>query len=91
MSQDVISNWVQKAKSDDFITVQPDGVLVIRRVDPKNKGWAIMKIAETIFPGLIKMFEHARDKNGMRMHPSRVRAVALNVAQGIVNDEDKKN
>jgi len=88
MAYDAINNWVEKAKADDFIVVQPDGVLVIRRVDPKNKAWAIMKIAETIFPGLMKMFEQERDKNGMRIHPARVRAVALNVAQGIINEEE---
>lgn len=90
MAGDVISNWVEKAKSGGEPEPQSNGVVVIKR-DALTKGNLIMEIAERLRPWLTKMFEGVRDENGMLVQPARVRGIALNVAQSIVNEEDKKN
>jgi len=89
MSHEAISSWVAKARERELVSVKPDGTLVIQRVEPKDKGWAIMKIAETLFPWFTEMFKDKRDNSGMLMHPARVRALALNVAQDIIKKQDQ--
>ena len=49
-----------------------------------------MEIAERIRPWLSKMFEGVRDENGMLVQPARVRGIALDVAQRIVQEQNKK-
>ena len=93
MAQDIMSSWVQKAKAGDtgeIVQAQPDGVLVIKRVTPENRGKAIIEIAEKLWPWLMKMFEGERDRHGMLVHPSKVRGIALNVAQSLIKEQDQK-
>lgn len=52
----------------------------------QTTGNLIMSIAEAIRPWLMKMFEGARDENGMLVQPARVRAISLNVAQRLVKE-----
>lgn len=65
-------------------------VKVIKRTDTKTRGNVIMDIAEILRPLLAKFFEGARDENGMIVQPARVRAIALNVAQDIVKEQEQK-
>ena len=90
MSQDVISNWVEKAKMADTATASPSGVRVIRREETQNRGKIIMDIAEKLRPWLTKMFEGVRDENGMLVQPARIRGIALNVAQNLVKEQESQ-
>ena len=49
-----------------------------------------MDIADKIWPSLMKLFSGVRDENGMLMQPAHVRGIALNVAQDLVNNNEKK-
>jgi len=93
MTQDVIGNWVEKARSAAATTASTDdsSVQVIKRIVPQNKGSLIMEVAEKIRPFLINMFDGVRDENGMLLQPARVRGIALNVAQSIVNQGEYQN
>ncbi len=94
MSHDAISNWVEKAKMSGEVSesaAASTGVQVIKRAPaPQSRGNAIMEIAEKIRPWLLKMFDGIRDENEMLIQPARVRAIALNVAQSIVIEQEKK-
>lgn len=90
MSQDVISNWVEKAKMADTAAASPSGVRVIRREETQNRGKIIMDIAEKLRPWLTKMFEGVRDENGMLVQPARIRGIALNVAQNLVKEQESQ-
>ena len=89
MAKDVIGHWVEKAKTAGSDVQQAGGVQVIRR-EPKSKGEVIMDIADKIWPSLMKLFSGVRDENGMLMQPAHVRGIALNVAQDLVNNNEKK-
>jgi hypothetical protein len=91
MSHDPIDNWIEKAKMSAQDNSEPSqsGVKVIRR-PAKTRGNVIMDIAEKLRPILTKMFEGARDENGMLVQPARVRAIALNVAQDIIKEQEQK-
>jgi hypothetical protein len=90
MSEDIIGSWLEKAKQNEQGSdASPQGVRVVRRA-PQNRGSLIMEVAEKIRPWLIKMFEGVRDENGMLMQPAHIRAVALNVAQRIVVENEQK-
>ena len=90
MSHDAISNWVERAKSnasgDDASEI--GGVQVIRREQAHAKGNIIMSIAEILRPWLMKVYEGVRDNNGLLVQPATVRAIALNVAQDMVNTKN---
>lgn len=90
MTHDVISSWVEKAKAAEATSAPSDGVRVIRASELHSRGNVIMDIAERIRPWLMKMFEGARDENGMLVQPARVRGIALNMAQNIVKEQDNK-
>jgi hypothetical protein len=90
MSNDSINSWIAKAKSSDSTTAQPQGVIVIKCPAAANKGRVIMDVAEKIRPYLMKMYEGVRDAGGMLLQPAHIRALALNVAQDIVNDREAK-
>jgi hypothetical protein len=89
MSHDIINSWVEKAKSADVAMPAVEGVQVIRRAN-QSRGSMIMEIAERIRPWLTEMFQSVRDENGMLVQPARVRGIALNVAQGIVKEQEQK-
>jgi hypothetical protein len=91
MSHDVISSWVEKAKSLEVPVEQMDqGIQVIRCVDTNSRGNVIMDIAEKLRPFLMKMFEGMRDDEGMLVQPASVRGIALNVAQELVKRQEQK-
>lgn len=87
MSSESIGSWIKQAKAIGQAMPQSGGVKVVKRA-PKSKGNLIMEIAEKIRPWILKMFEGVRDENGMVVQPARVRAISLNVAQSIVNDQE---
>ncbi len=91
MSHDAISNWVEKAKNQvDSATGNEAGVQVVKR-PVISRGNLIMEIAEKIRPWLTNVFGGLRDENGMLVQPARVRAIALNVAQDIVKQQEEKH
>lgn len=64
----------------------------IRKTPPMpGNGRLIMEIAEKLRPWLTKMFENVRDENGMIVQPARIRGIALNVAQDIINEQMQKS
>src|SRR5689334_19462213 len=94
MSHDAINSWIEKAKHagktiKSAASDQP-GIQVIRAPAP-NAGQIIVDLSERIFPWLMKMFDGARDENGMAVQPAHIRGIALNVAQGIVKEQEKKS
>ncbi len=94
MSHDAINSWVNKAKNApvaaSMAVPQNSGIQVIRREEPQSRGNKIMEIAEKLRPWFIKMFEGVRDDEGMLLQPAHIRGMALNVAQTIVKDQEKK-
>lgn len=92
MIDDAINNWIENAASGKHAVTPPadEGVRVIRR-QPKSNGAVIMEIAEKLRPWFLKMFEGVRDENGMTIHPSHVRGIALNVAQDIVKKNEEQS
>ena len=87
MSNEAIHNWVEKAKMLGApIDVPSEGIQIIRRKD-QSRGNLIMEISELLRPWISKMFEGVRDENQMLVQPARVRGIALNVAQKMVNDQ----
>ncbi|MDE3059735.1 MAG: hypothetical protein KGJ06_01840 [Pseudomonadota bacterium] len=87
---EVIGNWVEKAKAAGAANapVNGSGIRVIRREQPRGKGNVILDLAEKIRPWLMQMAEGVRDKNGLAVQPPHVRAVALNLAQRIVKEQE---
>ncbi|MCE2926447.1 MAG: hypothetical protein LW823_02205 [Rickettsiales bacterium] len=90
MTHDAINNWIEKAKQVDDAAAAESGVRVIRNPKAPSRGAQIMEIAEKLRPWFAKMFEGVRDENGMLVQPARVRGIALNVAQRIVQEEERK-
>jgi hypothetical protein len=90
MTNDAINTWIEKAKQADLSTEHQSGIQVVRNKPKKTRGNLIMEIAELVRPHLAKMFEGVRDENGMLVQPSRVRGVALNLAQRIVKEHEQK-
>lgn len=86
MPHDAINNWVENAKKAQKASPieKAAGVQVITRVTPQNRGGLIMEISEKIRPWLMTMLDGMRDNDGMLLQPAHVRAIALDVAQGIV-------
>ena len=86
MTHEVIGNWVENAKKANKTghADKVDGIQVITRVTPQNRGNLILEISEKIRPWLMSMLDGMRDNNGMLLQPAHVRAIALDVAQGIV-------
>lgn len=92
MSNDAINSWVEKAKSQPELAAAGAGnVQVVKRAAPVTKGNVIMDVAEKIRPWLMSVLNGLRDENGMLIQPSRVRAIALNVAQDIVKQQEAKH
>lgn len=89
MSHDAISSWVENAKNGIPALAGTQGVRVIRAT-PQSRGNLIMEIAEKLRPHLLKMFEGVRDDEGLLLQPARVRGIALNMAQSIVQKQDVK-
>ena len=88
MSHDAINNWVANAKSADKAgAANPKAIKVVRAT--QSKGNLIMEVAEKLRPHLLKLFEGVRDTEGMLLQPARVRGIALNMAQSIVQNEAK--
>ena len=87
MSHDAISSWVENAKNGNRSTSNStkQGVQVVRATP--NKGNLILELAEKLFPRFIKILEGVRDNNGMLLQPAHVRAIALDVAQGLVKQQ----
>lgn len=90
MSNDVIQNWVRKSKQDADAP-QVNSVNVIKRVGKQSRGNVILEIAERLRPWFTKMFEGIRDEHGQLVQPARIRAIALNVAQDLLNEEENKD
>lgn len=91
MDNDAIENWIERAiKNEARDNSSPAGLKVIKR-SAQTRGNLIMEIAEKLRPWLSKMFEGVRDENEMLVQPSRVRGIALNVAQQIVLEHEKKS
>ena len=95
MSQDVINQWVKKAKASTNSTQGSDAVTVVRRSEKsgraKTKGEMIMSLADKLFPAFAKIFIGIPDDDGIIMQPAHVRGLALNVAQEVIKREaDKK-
>lgn len=92
MSNEPINMWIERAKESAASSDAPgeEGVKVIHRQHRKTRGNVIMDIAERIRPILAKLFEGARDENGMLVQPAHVRAIALNVAQDIIKEQEQK-
>lgn len=91
MENELINAWIEKAKdsaADARASTQGRGVAVVRR--KKTRGNVIIEIAEKIRPVLARLFEGARDENGMLVQPAHVRAIALNVAQDIIKEQEQK-
>jgi len=91
MSNDVIDNWIERAKQNEANSAEATGIRVVKRVNKQSRGNLIMEIAEKLRPYLTKLYEDVRDENGMLVQPSRVRGIALNVAQLMVQDQEKKS
>ena len=90
MSHDAINSWVEKAKNQiGTQTESSNNVQVIKRMAPVTKGNIIMDLAEKLRPWLMTVFADLRDENGMLVQPARVRAIALNVAQDLVKQEEQ--
>jgi hypothetical protein len=90
MSHDAINSWVEKAKNQIGPNNGSDNnVQVITRAAPVTKGNIIMDLAEKLRPWLMTVFADLRDENGMLVQPARVRAIALNVAQDLITQEQK--
>ncbi len=89
MSHDAISSWVDKAKIPAAPVVSQSAVKVVRR-EVQSRGNVIMEIAEKIRPFLQKMFEGVRDENGMLLQSAHIRGIALNMAQGIIKEQENK-
>jgi hypothetical protein len=93
MAQDSITDWVAQAKQRseaEKYTAGNRSPRVIRNPKAPSTGEKIMEIAEKLRPWLAQMFEGVRDDNGMLVQPARVRGIALNVAQRIVQDSQKE-
>lgn len=90
MTSDAIDNWIERARQNEANSAEHDGACVAKRSNKKSRGDLILEISEKLRPWLTKMYEDVRDENGMIVQPSRVRGIALNVAQLIVQDEEKK-
>jgi len=90
MSYETIGDWITSAKSGALAAPKTPNIKVIKRV-PKSKGNIIMEVAEKLLPWLMQVFDGARDENGMLVQRSRIRAIALNAAQGIIAEQDKKH
>ena len=88
MSHDAINSWVDKAKTPIPQAVKQAAIQVVKR-EVKSRGNIIMEIAEKIRPFLAKMFEGARDENGMLFQPAHIHGVALNVAQSFVKKQEE--
>lgn len=93
MSNDAINTWIEKAEESATAKsahAEKTDLKVVQRSSPRTRGNVIMDIAEKIRPILAKLFEGARDENGMLVQPARVRAIALNVAQDIIKEQEQK-
>jgi hypothetical protein len=89
MDEKVISHWLDKTRARPASETAA-GVQVIRREKAPPRGQIIMEMAEKLRPWIASMFENVRDDNGMLVQPSRVRGIALNVAQRIVHEQELK-
>jgi hypothetical protein len=90
MARDSIHHWIEKAKSlTDGPAEMPNKNMRAPKTPHKTDGNVIMEIADKLRPWLGKIFENVRDENGMLVQPSRIRAIALNVAQDIVRKQKK--
>ena len=49
-----------------------------------------MEVAEILRPWLTQMLDGVRDNKGMLLQSANIRALALNVAQDIVNKHEEK-
>ena len=94
MTQDMIGNWVEKARSsnDDSSDNSGNGsrIKVIRREEVMTRGNMIMDIAERIRPFLMELFTGIRDEDGMLYQPANVRGIALNMAQKVLKKHEEK-
>lgn len=93
MSREPINNWVAKAKQDASsaaaVQTNSEGVRVVRCEAP-SKGQLIMQLADKIWPGLRELLQDVRDNSGMLLQPAHIRGIALNMAQELVNQQEKK-
>ena len=90
MSHDAINSWVENAKngSRPAVASSNQGVQVVKaKQPPKDLGSLILEVAERIFPSISKMLEGVRDNNGMLLQPAHIRAISLDVAQGVVKKQ----
>jgi hypothetical protein len=91
MSHDSTGIWVEKAKSlIDHHQETAAKMSGRKKPVPKTSGNTIMEVADKLRPWLTQMFENIRDENGMLVQQARIRALALNVAQTIVQRQKKK-
>jgi hypothetical protein len=90
MTHDALEGWIKNARQSGGESALASGIRVIRNPKAPSRGAQIMEIAEKLRPWFAKMFEGVRDENGMLVQPARVRGIALNVAQRIVQEEEGK-
>ncbi|MEZ5690812.1 MAG: hypothetical protein R3D71_04010 [Rickettsiales bacterium] len=90
MSNDAINSWVDRAANNQQPQSTNSEIKVIKR-EVQSRGNIIMNVAEKIRPFLLKMFEGVRDENGILLQPAHIRGIALNMAQGIVKEQESNN
>lgn len=90
MNDTTISHWIDRAKINESLPKPVNGVKVIKNA-AKSKGQIIFDIAEAMRPHLMKMFEGARDQDGLIAQPAHIRAFSLNLAQRMVNAKEQDN
>lgn len=86
MPNEMIGNWVDKAKANVSAPEASTGVNVVRREPAMTKGQMIMDVADRLWPGLMDVFKGVRDHSGMLLQPAHVRGIALNAAQDLVEE-----
>lgn len=93
MTNDAINNWIEQAKQPkgNFVVGNNPNAQrpqVIKRVETDQRGKLIMLIADAIRPVLAKFLDGKRDHSGLPFQPAHVRGIALNIAQGMVKQQD---
>jgi len=85
---DSINEWVNNAHATEATQDAAVRSVKVIRKETRSRGQIIMAVADALRPHFNKMFEGVRDAEGMLAQPAHIRAFALNVAQGIVRDQE---
>ena len=87
MANEMMSNWGETAGGMFASPKTPN--LKTGKQAQKSKGNIIMEVAEMLRPWLMQKLEGMRDKNGMVAQPAHIRGIALNIAQRLLNEQEK--